>query len=289
MKYFQILNPVAGKGEASQVETNNKDVTVYYSKGIGDAEEYTYIQCLENEGELLFIVCGGDGTVNEVVNGIMRANAGNRAAFKIIPVGTGNDFVRNFNSENNEHIIDLIKCNNRYCVNMVNIGFDCDVVEKVNALNNSVFHGSAAYILGVVKILLGKLGKNFNIEYTDENDEVHNLDGVFLLTAIGNGSYCGGGFKACPLAKYDDGLLDMIAVRKISRAKFVKMVGAYRSGEYIDTIKCEPIDSYKSFLTFSKIKKYKITGTNTVCLDGEIHYFNSCEIEVAEKAIKYVD
>ena len=109
-KYYFIVNPKAGQGEGNETfikhirgiaEKNNVEPVIYTSEGIGDAEILARQICIENSSlpaeeradEIRIYACGGDGTFNEVLNGIMGYE---NVAAGVIPIGTGNDFCRNF-------------------------------------------------------------------------------------------------------------------------------------------------------------------------------------------------
>lgn len=289
MKIIQIINPKAGHGHAEDVKLSKEEIIRYITTGVRDAENAVKNFCGEYDGELHFIVCGGDGTINEVVNGIMSSNASDRAYFSVAPTGSGNDFVKNFKNEKKKNRIDLIKYNDRYAVNMINIGFDCSVVEKTALYKNKkLISGSTAYIMGVGNVLLHKMGHAMTLTVTDENDEVTEYNGEFLLCPVANGSFCGGGFNALPLAELDDGLLDLLIVSNISRAKFLSLVGEYRSGTYIDkaTKKIKP--KFAEILKYIKCKKVSVSGIRSICIDGELEDVESVDIEVVPDAITYI-
>lgn len=289
MKTIQIINPKAGHGHANAVTLKKTDIIRYRTAGIDDARRYVKEFCEKNVGELHFIVCGGDGTINEVVNGIMESGANDRAYFSVAPTGSGNDFVRNFKNEKKKHRIDVIRYNKRYAINMLNIGFDCSVVEKTSLYKNKkLISGSMAYILGIGNVLLHKLGKDFKIQLVDENDKLIEYNDTCLLTAIANGSFCGGGFNALPLAELDDGLLDMLIIDKVSRAKFISLVGDYRKGTYIDKETKEIKPKFKDVLSYYRCKKVHIEGISAVCADGEVEKAEYCDVEIIPKAINYI-
>jgi len=110
-----------------------------------------------------------------------------------------------------------------------------------------------------------------------------------LLTAIGNLPYCGGGFKALPLAKANDGLLDLLIVSKMSRAKFIALVGDYRKGTFMNANTCKPVDKFKNVIKYEKCKKIIIENTQTVCADGEVEAAESVTVEVIPNAIRYIN
>ncbi|MBQ4054612.1 MAG: acylglycerol kinase family protein, partial [Clostridia bacterium] len=124
MRKIMILNPAAGHGDADKLTSPDEKILIYKTKSVGDAERYVTQEC-RIDPETHFIVCGGDGTVNEVVNGIISAGAGESAMFSIVPTGTGNDFIKNDLEKKKVHKVDVVAINGRYAVNMINIGFDC--------------------------------------------------------------------------------------------------------------------------------------------------------------------
>lgn len=132
----------------------------------GDAEQYVRAVC-EKGLPARFYVCGGDGTLNEAVNGAAFCP---HAAVGVIPLGSGNDFIRNFDkpalfgdilaqTEGEAVPIDLLSVNERYAVNMVNIGFDCEVVMQVDRFRQyPLIRGPFAYLLAVFVVLSRKNG-----------------------------------------------------------------------------------------------------------------------------------
>lgn len=289
MKIIQIMNPKAGHGHAEAVQLSKEDIIRYTTTCIGDAKRAVISFCNEYDDEIHFIICGGDGTINEVVNGIMESGAVDRVYFSVAPTGSGNDFVRNFKNEKKKHRIDVIKYNGKYAINMLNIGFDCSVVEKTSLYKNKkLISGSMAYILGIGNVLFHKLGNDFKIKLWDENDAEIEYNGSCLLTAIANGCFCGGGFNALPLAKFDDGLLDMLIIDKVSRGKFISLVGDYRKGTYIDKDTKEIKPKFRSVLNYYRCKKVHIEGIRAICADGEVEKANYCDIEIIPKAINFI-
>ena len=91
-----------------------------------------------------------------------------------------------------------------------------------------------------------------------------------------------------PLASLDYGLLDMLIVKKISRAKFISMVGDYRAGTYINRDTQEIKDKFRGILTHVRCRNVTVTGMDTICADGEIEKTERIEIEISPKAITYI-
>ena len=288
-----IINPKSGRGagggniysavEKSAAETGGE---IIKSEHRGNIEDRVAEACAKDPF-VHIIAYGGDGTVNETVNGIMKAGAGRTASFSIVPTGTGNDFSSYVNdsgvfakTELNKIDVVRVKCGEdvRYYANMMNIGFDSNTVVAADWFKrHTVLQGSAAYVAGVMQTLLQK--KTFRGKITLEgvepfgDGEKSTLPEVYeqniLLTAAANSRYCGGGFCAAPLASLTDGLMDVLIVKNISRLRFVSMVGAYHAGSYIDENGVmEP--RFAKILTYRRCRKVTIEGSPNYCLDGEV-------------------
>lgn len=279
MKTIHILNPVAGQGEALKFKDTDN---AYITKGVGDATEY--VKATADDG-IHFNVYGGDGTVNEVVNGIMQS--GKSASFSIVPVGTGNDLLRTLELSGKATVFaDVLTVNGKYAVNAVNTGFDLDVVLKAAEYKKRPhISGTLAYIMGVVSVLFKKYGKHIAVEFTDSEDKTHSFDGDSLLAVAANGSYYGGGFKCAPIADITDGLIDLLIVKKVSRIKFLTLIVQYMKGKHIDPETKQPIPSFAKYVIFSKCKRVKFSGIDKICTDGEVWETDCAEIGIIQNAI----
>lgn len=278
MKIIHILNPAAGQGEALKF----KDLeNTYVTKGIGDATEY--VKNTADDG-VHFYVYGGDGTVNEVVNGILQS--GKSASFSIVPVGTGNDLLRTLQINESETVMaDVLVINGKYAVNAINTGFDLDVVIKAQEYKKKKFvSGTLAYILGVVSVLCKKFGKLIKVEYTDEGG-THTFEGESLLAVAANGSYYGGGFKCAPIADITDGLIDLLIVKKVSRLKFLSLILRYMKGKHIDPQTKQPVPAFAKYVVFSKCKRVIFSGIDKICTDGEVWQTDRADISIMKNAI----
>ena len=286
MKKVMILNPAAGHGDAARLtERTHPGVEQYITTGIGDAERFVIERC-KTEPETQFIVCGGDGTINEVVNGIMTSGAADKAAFSVVPTGSGNDFIKNDFKKGASHLIDLIKYNGRYAVNMLNIGFDSRVVEATEKYKQN-HKGSTAYLLGVGNAFFKKLNEHFTITCTDSDGKEESFEGDYTLCALANGQYCGGGFKFAPLSSLVDGLIDLLIINKVSRAKFLSIFGEFKKGNFIDgngKIK----KRFEKVITYIKCRSVVIENTTSVCADGEVEHTDTVRAESVSRAINYI-
>ena len=298
MIFHFILNPKSGRSpkkkkiEAAIKEACQRrqlDYHIYYTTCAGDATEYVKSMVRISQEPQRFICVGGDGTINEIAN---SAPCNPNVEFGVIPNGSGNDFVRNFtNTKKFSSIdaqidgspiqLDLIKCNEHYCVNMVNIGFDCAVVKEAAKLKKAkLATPGLSYILGVVVTLFKPFGTKMKLIFDD--GEV--LENEYTLTAIGNGKFCGGGFMATPTALLTDGLLDICAVNKISRLTFVKLVGYYKKGTHLINKHTRKIITYKQVPHF----KMEFETPLPICIDGEIKGAKTVDFSVLHGGFNFV-
>lgn len=307
MENIFLINPEAGSRNRIQsivdrirkaCSETGMDAEICFTNTVDECRKYIAGKCMDNPGEKIrFFGCGGDGTLNHVVNACVpfeNAVAGN------VPVGTGNDFVRTIGSLSDfsdisrqlrgipVHI-DLIRCEYIedgvrkvcYCDNMINIGFDSNVVEKAAQIRKGgIVTGSLAYLMGVAVILAEKKGADLLIEFDGET--VH--DGPLLLTAVANGSYCGGGVRSSPRSKLNDGTAEASIIRDVSRRKFVKLYPSYSKGTHLDIPHIDEIIDYRPVKTVH----IRTNGeTMRVSNDGEIIYTDEIWLEVEPKRILF--
>ena len=289
MRKISVVNPAAGQGDAERFARESQNGAVYVTTCVSDAERYVIEACREDP-ETHFFVYGGDGTVNEVINGIMKAGAQSTAAFSVVPVGTGNDLLRSFPSDRTGvYTLDVIKYGDNYAINMLNTGFDSDVVKRVAELKKKpLISGSGAYIMGVIASLASSYGQHMTLDIVRDDDTEEHIDGDFLLCAIANCTYYGGGFRAAPSASYNDGILELLLVNKVSRATFLRVIGAYKKGDHINPETGEVYPKYSKVLSSRKCKKISISGMSDLCVDGEIQPVTQTEITVMPSQIRLV-
>ena len=177
--------------------------------------------------------------------------------------------------------VDLIRCNDTYCVNMVNIGFDCAVAKEQQKLKKKWFiPASFSYIAGVAVVCFRKIGTKMRIIHDDGTV----VEQLFTLTAIGNGRFCGGGFCALPSAKLDDGLMDVCAIDKVSLPKFFTLVGSYKKGTHLESKRALKVITHKQVNHF----KMEFEEPIPICIDGEIKGAKSMEFTVVPNGVNFV-
>lgn len=311
MKHLFIVNPVAGKGIGHELLVGrifeaaaalNMDVQVYVTKEIYESYYYVknYLEKLPKGSDLRIYSCGGDGTLNEIVNAMHGFRDTHNIYVGCVPTGTGNDFVRNFKYKDFTNIedqirgetskVDLIrfKYNDgakniiRYCVNMFNIGFECDVVYRTNTLKKyPLLKGSLAYLAGIMVALIRKKGTKLDLEFDDGT----RYNGKLLSTSIGNGSYCGGGIKGAPRARIDDGLMDVTMVEDIHRRTFISLFPRYSKGTHLE------IPGIDEILTYKQCKSLRVLPLGEIlrlCIDGEVCESGDIDFFVEPLALNFI-
>lgn len=295
MYHVFLLNPIAGKGKFQQglkerikavAEKANIDCLVHVTTDIGNAREFT--QHFRPGEDARFYAIGGDGTLNEVVNGVLKRKG--RGEIGIIPCGTGDDFIRVFPSKEpfldiekqisgKSIAVDAIHTDYIDGINMCNIGMDAETAADVHRFSQYM-PGSVAYSVSLINRLIHKLGINMSITIDDEI----NIEDRFMLVSVANGRACGGGFLAAPKAEIDDGLLEITAARPLSRLRFAALVKGYKAGTHID----DP--NYSPYIVYYQGKKVHLSMERPTqfCIDGEIIEIKEITIELLPKALNFI-
>lgn len=304
MKTVFIVNPKAGKKKNIEklierikkgAENISADVEIYQTKAVGDATRFVRDYCTVH-GKARFIACGGDGTLCEVLNGAIDFA---EAEIGVMPFGTGNDFVKNFDgcfdsveaqilsvSEKCDAIKYTAKNSDEttrvgYCANMFNIGFDCNVVDaKESITEKTFFSGPLAYYLGIFTTLIKKKGADLEIEV--DGKVVHK--GKLLLTSIANGCYCGGGIKSNPRACVHNSRMNVNIIKNISRITFIGILPHYMKGTHMQKKGIEKV--------ITNVSCEKLTlrpnGIMRICNDGEITSAGDTTFEILHDAFNFV-
>jgi YegS/Rv2252/BmrU family lipid kinase len=243
-----ILNPMADMGHAWQVARDLRAITKEHSNADWSGTVYPghAIELARQAGEQgydMVIAMGGDGTVHEVVNGLMQVPERQRPTLGVVPVGSGNDFA---------HTLHIPKQSDRalahalggeaspvdlglmtdehgyqeYFDNTLGMGFDAIVTIRSHKL--PIVRGFLMYLTAVIQtILLNHNPARVQIETDQEKWE----DQV-LMTTICNGGREGGGFMLSPDSSMTDGLLEFLTVRKVSRLKMFSLIPEFMNGTH---------------------------------------------------------
>ena len=271
MKHYFIINPAAGSGKEQQaimprildaVKKWGADYELHRTSGPGEATIYVRGRLAASPGEAArFYACGGDGTAAEILNGMYGAE---NAELAILPVGSGNDYIRNFGKREpflditaqlaGEGVpVDVIRFSyttaegkrgahasheadesgvyTAYALNMINMGFDAKVAGRMVQMKNKLFlKGTGAYVAGIVRELVSY--KMNRAVFRPEGEEAFEMD--ILLAGVGSGRFSGGGFEGIPVAVVNDGVLDLIVIEPLTRGEFLRLVGVYHDGQHLE-------------------------------------------------------
>lgn len=239
--WMVIVNPKAGLGHglkdwpviSNQLNRSGVEFTCVFTERKYHAVELT-VKAI-NDGYRKIVVIGGDGTVNEVVNGIFiqKIVPTTQIILAVVPAGTGNDWVRMYGipkvySEAVKSIInqrtilqdvglisytETMVTHKRYMANVAGVGFDAMVNRRFNKLKDEGRNSKWLYITSTLKALFKYKAKQFKI--ITDNQEFFNAN-MFSAT-VGIGKYNGGGMLQMPDAVVDDGLFDVTVIKKVSR------------------------------------------------------------------------
>ncbi len=282
MKHLFIVNPAAGREDhtariraAAQALWSREEFELVVSKGPGDGRRLAE-EAGKSGQELLVYACGGDGTLNEVVAGAVGYE---NLTVTCYPCGSGNDFIKQFPNpkgffqlenykQSRRERLDLMEVNGRIAVNVCSVGFDARIGTDINAFRRfPLLSGPRAYHASVVVNLIRGVAKPCRVEIQGEDP----IDGEHTLVCVCNGGWYGGSYHPIPEANLQDGILDVLVVKKVSRLTVARVISAYQRGEYA---------KYPHLIRRFRTEQLKISTPEEepVNLDGEL--FHSREISV---------
>jgi diacylglycerol kinase (ATP) len=294
MKFVFIVNPDAGKGNA--LDTVNRLVDGRANCKVIDTEikddTYEFIQeiCADASYEdTCFVACGGDGTVNTVASAVLTAG---NAAMSILPLGSGNDYVKAYGGKENfldidalmngkPHPVDVIRVNNHYCVNAFHFGLDSAVANTMNLVKPKlIIGGRNAYATGVIKALICSMRTPCTIRV--DGEPFHSGD--MLLCTATCGEYVGGSYRCAPRTKVDDGLAEICLVKPVSRLRFLNLMNAYKLGEHLTDPRFSQVIQYRR----GKVIEVEGAPGFMVSLDGEVFSGTHFRAEVLPRRLRFI-
>ena len=292
MKHLFIINPAAGSKNQTELyrkqiaqvcEAQGLDYSIRVSGAPGRCCKIAR-EAAETGEEYRIYACGGDGTLNEVVNG--AAGFGN-VAVTAFACGSGNDFARMFSQpeafrdlerllDAEEATFDLIRCNDDYSLNICSVGFDARIGTDVSRYKRlPLLHGFRAYAASTIVNTIKGISEHYVIEM---NGEV--IDGEQTLICACNGQYYGGGFNPVPEADPTDGIMDVLVVTKVSRLKVAQVVGKYKNGQFRD---------YPHLIRHFRTDHLRILcdRPSPINLDGELRSAQVVDLRIAKEKLRF--
>jgi YegS/Rv2252/BmrU family lipid kinase len=268
MEIALIANPAAGRGHTrtfveefqQRAKDLDSDINVLWTQRPGHA-----VELAREAAQHCDVVCvsGGDGTVHEVVNGLMPRPL----PLVIVPSGSGNDFAYLFGCPATpEELlatirdglgvrIDVVDCGFRYCVNSIGMGFEALVTRRSLAIGR--MRGLPLYLTATFRALVSYDCPPMTIRLDDDEP----IEGARLLVSVGNGVRAGGGFHLLPDALPDDGMLDICMVEPLGRLQILRLLPLSIDGRHKD----------KSPVTMRRARRMEISAARPfhMHIDGE--------------------
>lgn len=296
MKHIFIVNPAAGKCDRSvQIKhevqellgAQGLDYEVLVSKGPGDCTRLAR-DAAESGQEVRLYACGGDGTLNEVVNGAIGYD---NVSITVFPSGSGNDFVKIFDRPEafrnlrqlldcEEASFDLIECSTEdylcYACNIASLGLDARIGTEMGLYRRLPgVSGKGAYYLSTAVNLCKGIHKPYEIELNG-----HVITGNQTLICICNGRWYGGSFNPVPDAQPDDGILDILIIKPVNLFQVAEAIGKYQKGQYAD---------YPHLIRHLRTDRIVIRTMedSVINLDGEALRSNEVTFRIADQKLRF--
>lgn len=288
-----FVNPTAGRGRAgrrtnrirSLLVASGVELELFTSSAVGDLEQQVYREV--GKGAKQIVVAGGDGSIHEAVNGIMRA--GKTARLGVIPTGTGNDFAKacdipldwelatrllgaRVRTNSRWRRIDIGRMNDRYFANGAGIGFDAKVTRVARSYRWPI--GDFVYLLAILRCLIDGVATP-DMTITSEN---YVMRGPITLANISNGAWVGGMFHIAPMADNSDGQLELVIAEPVSRLRILLLLPKLIAGSHIG----------QNEVAHSSVRRLTIEAAEPVPshLDGEVgEPVSHFEIEILPAAL----
>ena len=289
-----FLNPVAGRGRAAKrserivelLQSSGIEANLNLSSGVGDLERRVRASCLD--GAERIVVAGGDGSIHEAVNGIM--SAGTATPLGVIPSGTGNDFAKacsitldwqeaaralagRLRAGAPMRRIDIGRMNDRYFANGAGIGFDAKVTRVARSFRLPI--GDLVYLIAIFRCMADGIATP-DVRISAPGFE---WSGPLTLASVSNGAWIGGMFHIAPMARNDDGRLELLVAAPVSRLRIVSLLPRLIRGGHLE----QPEISHAS------VRELRIETAAPVPshLDGEVGDENTVyEFELLPAALR---
>lgn len=288
MRHIFIINPVSGAKDAGvhmtpviEKAAAECGITPEIVETSAPRHATALAEGFAKTGEdVRLYAVGGDGTLNEVFAGAYKYK---NAEVASVPCGSGNDFVRSF-GETGDFLdlpalirgtaitIDLMRVDenenrSNICAAITSAGLDAEVAYNIPKYRRvPLLGGTMAYNLSIVEKLLKPLGQEMQVTIDGEV-----FKGKYLIATVCNGQTYGGGYRAAPMASLQDGVLDIILVKKVSRLLIAGIIGKYKNGRhYADG---QIIPKFKEYMSYHTGKEIEIKPTAKdsfiINVDGE--------------------
>ena len=273
--YHCIVNPAAGRGSGrrlipvikSFMKNHGKEIEIKETVNPMDAAKWAKEACAAGSRSIIGV--GGDGTLQEIVTGMLDGHDKCDTPLGVISCGSGDDWRRSFGQEagaeaclaavlgGKTKVVDAIRANDMVCLNISNMGLDVRIVRNAQPLKK--FFGKSSYVISAVISIL----KHKNVRLVVDIGDGKVIEGDFTLAAICNGQYYGGGMRITPPAKMDDGLITLCLVSAMSRLRVLTL---------FPVMLAEKHTKLKA-IRYIECKQITLTplSPQTLCIDGNLY------------------
>lgn len=288
-----VINPMAGGGRAARLVPELRDAVARraqleptYAVAERPGHAVDLAERAAADGYDPIVVVGGDGTMNEVANGLLRYR-GAIPRLAVIPTGTGNDFARSvgiprsledavpvaLGEAGGPRPVDAARIGDRYFVGVAGAGIDARVARAVNRAPRWLKVGALPFVV----FTLLEVIRNRNAELTMELDATTTITQRSLMVAVSNCRYSGGGMQIAPGAEPDDGLLDVCLIGDASTSEVVRLLPSVFSGGHVRHPK----------VAIHRARRVRVTGPAGVAVqaDGDVVGTLPIEISVMPRAL----
>ena len=292
MTHLFIINPAAGSRDRTadyrekiEKACSSRDINyrIEVSAAPGDCARLAR-EAAQTGEEYRIYACGGDGTLNEVVSGVVGYD---NAAVTVFSGGSGNDFVKLFNDPKaffdlerlldcEEARFDLIRCNDDYSINICSVGLDARIGTDVsNYKRIPLLQGFRAYVASTIVNVIKGISEHYVVEVGGER-----VDARQTMICACNGRFYGGGFNPVPEADPTDGLMEVLLVKHVSRFMVPMVIGKYKNGQYKKLPKL--------------VRHFKTDHVRIICdkptsinLDGELRVAETVDFRIAQEKLRF--
>lgn len=303
MKHLIVLNGSAGGFDAALKEKVDEafkglDYEIYVTTGPRSVIPFLREYLGKTKDTVRVYACGGDGTIHEVVNGVVGAK---NAEVAILATGTGNDFVKIYGGKEKfqdfgalikgeAHPVDISELTGDgvegplYSINVINFGFDAIVGARGNyykehGLPKDAKEGTNPYDYALKHDAM-KHGRFNDIEVFADGEKLNEKQ--ILLATLAQGQYVGGQFRCAPKSDNTDGLIDVCVLKTMTYLGLGLIIGTYTKGKHLD----KP----RKKIVYRRAKEIKMVSPADfdVCVDGEMIKGNNFVVKVIPGAVKLV-
>lgn len=275
MKYIFIVNPESAKGNAMKIIGNIEKVCkqehieyeVCYTLAQGDATRLA--QSYKDEENIIYAV-GGDGTLSEVLNGVVGTN--NKIG--IIPAGSGNDFYRTVKELGRTEIeSDVGVINRKYFLNIACVGIDAEVANNVPLMKKKNVKVKNLYTASILYTFTHFKFKQIHFKSKEKDEK-----GNFTILSICNGRYYGGGYNISPKASLEDNYFDVYYINKLRLPSIINLLLKLKKGKLEQDKRTNHFKTNNITVTSEEPIRFNV--------DGETIENTKFEIKIIPKAIK---